>query len=99
MCRLKVFETFATPPLFDQFLRQAQTFILEIRQVLLWSKLSPSLNLNKNGHFSKFSLYQPLFLFCGCFQGAGRGPWEHDLKFCIFLFDDRVNLFAINGLQ
>ena len=43
-----------TPP-FAQFLRQAQILILEILNVFLWLKLSPSLNLNKIEHFSKVS--------------------------------------------
>jgi len=41
--------------LFAQFLRQAQILILEILNVFLWLKFSPSLNLNKNEHFSKVS--------------------------------------------
>ncbi|MBW2197543.1 MAG: hypothetical protein JRF58_06725 [Deltaproteobacteria bacterium] len=47
-------------PLFVQFLRQAQIVILEIRHVFLWLKSSPSLNLNKNEHFSKVSLARVL---------------------------------------
>jgi len=39
--------------LFAQFLRQTKILILEILNVLLWLKFSPSLNLNKNEHFSK----------------------------------------------
>ena len=41
--------------LFALFLRQTQILILEILNVLLWLKFSPSLNLNKNKHFSKAS--------------------------------------------
>jgi len=36
-------------------MRQAQILILEILNVFLWLKFSPSLNLNKNEHFSKVS--------------------------------------------
>ncbi len=43
-----------TPP-FVQFLCQAQILILEILNVCLWLKFSPSLNLNKIEHFSKVS--------------------------------------------
>jgi hypothetical protein len=43
-------------PLFVRFLCQAQILILEILDVFLWLKLSPSLNLNKNIYFSKVSL-------------------------------------------
>jgi hypothetical protein len=43
-------------PLFARFLRQAQNLILEILNVFLWLKLSPSLNSDKNMHFSKVSL-------------------------------------------
>ena len=39
--------------LFAQFLRQTKNLILEILNVLLWLKFSPSLNLNKDEHFSK----------------------------------------------
>jgi hypothetical protein len=39
--------------LFAQFLRQTKILILEILNVLLWLKFPPSLNLNKNEHFSK----------------------------------------------
>jgi len=35
-------------PLFARFLCQAQILILEILQVFLWLKLSPSLNSNKS---------------------------------------------------
>ena len=45
-------------PLFAQFLRQSQILILEILNVFLWFKFSPSLNLNKNEHFSKVSTLQ-----------------------------------------
>jgi len=41
--------------LFAQFWCQAQILILKILNVLLWLKFSPSLNLNKNEHFSKVS--------------------------------------------
>ena len=40
-----------------QFLCQAQIVILEILNIFLRLKLSPSLNLNKIGHFSKVSLH------------------------------------------
>ena len=43
-----------TPP-FAQFLCQAQILILEILNVFLWLKFSPSLNLNEIEHFSKVS--------------------------------------------
>jgi len=49
-------ETFAKHPPFVQSLRQAQILILEILNVLLWLKFSPSLALNKIEHFSKVSL-------------------------------------------
>jgi len=42
-------------PLFAQFLRQTQILILKIPNVFLRLKFSPSLNLNKNEHFSKVS--------------------------------------------
>jgi len=38
-------------------LRQAQILILEILNVFLWLKFSPSLTLNKIEHFSKVSLF------------------------------------------
>ncbi len=41
---------------FAQFRRQAQILILEILNVLLWLRFSPSLNLNKIEHFSKVSI-------------------------------------------
>jgi outer membrane lipoprotein-sorting protein len=43
-------------PLFAQFLCQVQILILKILNVFLWLKFSPSLNLNKNEHFSKVSM-------------------------------------------
>jgi hypothetical protein len=43
-----------TPP-FAQFQRQAQILSLEILNVFLHLKFSPSLNLNKIEHFSKVS--------------------------------------------
>jgi hypothetical protein len=43
-----------TPP-FAQFWRQAQILSLEILNVFLHLKFSPSLNLNKIEHFSKVS--------------------------------------------
>jgi hypothetical protein len=43
-------------PLLARFLRQAQILILKILNVFLRLKFSPSLNLNKNEHFSKVSL-------------------------------------------
>jgi hypothetical protein len=43
-----------TPP-FAQFLRQSQILILKILNVFLRLKFSPSLALNKIGHFSKVS--------------------------------------------
>ena len=45
-------------PLFAQFLRYVQISILEILNVFLWLKFSPSLNLNKNEHFSKVSMFR-----------------------------------------
>ena len=42
-------------PSFAQFLCQAQILILEILNVFLWIKFSPSLNLSKIEHFSKIS--------------------------------------------
>jgi len=42
--------------LFARFLRQAQILILEIFNIFLWLKFSPSLNSNKNYHFSKASM-------------------------------------------
>jgi len=47
--------------LFIQFLRQAQISILEIFYIFLWLKFSPSLNLNKNYHFSKVSPYVVIY--------------------------------------
>ena len=40
---------------FAQSLRQTQILILEILNVLLWLKFSPSLTLNEIDHFSKVS--------------------------------------------
>jgi len=40
---------------FAQFLRQAQILILEISNIFLWLKFSPSLNLNKIEHSAKVS--------------------------------------------
>ena len=44
-----------TPP-FSQSRRQAQILILEISNIFLWLKFSPSLILNKIEHFSKASM-------------------------------------------
>ena len=41
---------------FAQSLRQAQILILEILNVFLWLKLSPSLTLNKLKHFETDSV-------------------------------------------
>jgi len=57
-----VCETFANPPLFVQFLRQTQILILKILNVFMWLKLSPSLNLGKNKHFSKVSMFEMVIL-------------------------------------
>ena len=38
---------------FDQFPRQAQILILEISNIFLWLKFSPSLNLNEIEHSAK----------------------------------------------
>jgi len=48
-----------TPP-FARLLRQAQILILEIFNVFLWLKLSPSLYLAKIGRSSKVSIDQAL---------------------------------------
>ena len=40
---------------FAQFLRQAQIIILEISNIFLWLKFSPSLKLNKIEHSAKVS--------------------------------------------
>jgi len=63
-----------TPP-FARFLRQAQILILEILNVFLWLKFSPSLNSNKNLHFSKVSLMrrQNSRLFPGSCRGNKPG--------------------------
>jgi hypothetical protein len=57
------------PPEADKFLRlpremrspflwgHAQILILKILNIFLWLKFSPSLNLNKNEHFSKVSFF------------------------------------------
>ena len=50
-----------TPP-FAQSQRQAQILILEIFNIFLRLKLSPSLTLTKIGHFSKVSLSSPYAL-------------------------------------
>ena len=42
-------------PPFAQYLRQFKILILEIPNVLLWLKFSPSLALNKIEYFSKAS--------------------------------------------
>jgi len=44
-------------PSFAQSLRQAQILILEILQVFLWLKFSPSLTLDKIEHFETGSTY------------------------------------------
>jgi hypothetical protein len=67
-------------PLFAQFLRQAQILILKILNVFLRLKLSPSLNLNKNEHFSKVSVYK---------SGSGvsvQGKVTDDLQIFDILF-------------
>ena len=46
---------------FSQFLRQTQILILEISNVFLWLKFSPSLNLNKIEHSAKVSLPEDLY--------------------------------------
>jgi hypothetical protein len=46
---------FKTPP-FAQYLRQTQILILEILNVFLWLKFSPSLTLNKIEHFETASI-------------------------------------------
>jgi hypothetical protein len=51
-----------TPP-FAQFRRQTQILILKILNVFLWLKFSPSLALNKIGHFSKVSMIAAVVLF------------------------------------
>ncbi len=48
-------ETFGKHPLLAQFHRQAQILILEIPNVFLRLKFSPSLNLNKIGRFPNVS--------------------------------------------
>jgi len=57
---------------FAQFLRQTQILILEILNVLLWLKFSPSLNLNKNEHFSK--VFSQTNLEKGRVTAAGPSP-------------------------
>ncbi|MGA8178795.1 MAG: hypothetical protein WB792_01965, partial [Desulfobacterales bacterium] len=82
--------------LFAQFLRQAQFLILKIRNVFLWLKISPSLNLNKNEHFPKVSLpnYQALqslsFSKCRCTMQflhldarTSEKPYQCDIKLLI----------------
>ena len=51
---------FKTSP-FAQYLRQAQILILEILNVFLWLKFSPSLILNKIEHFETASLVLSYF--------------------------------------
>ena len=50
-----------TPP-FARLLRQAQILILEILNVFLWLKLSPSLYLAKIGRSSKVSVQPQLLI-------------------------------------
>ncbi len=52
---LHYFANFKTSP-FAQYLRQAQILILEILNVFLWLKFSPSLTLNKIEHFETASI-------------------------------------------
>jgi len=50
---------FKTSP-FAQYLRQAQILILEILNVFLWLKFSPSLILNEIEHFETASLWMQI---------------------------------------
>ncbi|MBT8370164.1 MAG: hypothetical protein KJO34_04315 [Deltaproteobacteria bacterium] len=59
-CSLFKIRDLCKTPLFTQFLRQAQILILEILNVFLWLKFSPSLHLSKNEHFSKVSIQSAL---------------------------------------
>jgi len=54
------FKDLCKTPLFAQSRRQAQILILKIPNVFLWLKFSPSLALNKIGHFSKVSILSSL---------------------------------------
>jgi hypothetical protein len=56
--------------LFARFLRQTQILILEIHNVFLRLKLSPSLNSNKNMHFSKVSNIKVVKIACIFFRMA-----------------------------
>ena len=66
--------------LFPRFLRQAQISILKIFNILLWLKFLPSLNANKNYHFSKVSIHIAIVLLmtciflCSCAGLIGRAP-------------------------
>jgi hypothetical protein len=59
-----------------QFRCQAQILILEILNVFLWLKLSPSLNLNKIKHFSKASALAVFtgLLFWGVLSAGAQEP-------------------------
>jgi hypothetical protein len=75
------------PPEADKFLRlpremrspflwgQAQILILKILYVFPRLKISPSLNLNKNEHFSKVSTFWRKTDHCG-FSSSGINPAE-----------------------
>ena len=59
---------------FAQSLRQAQILILEILQVFLWLKSSPSLTLDKIEHFETSS-YE-IFNSCYAYQNRDtRAKW------------------------
>jgi len=73
LCKTSLFEVLR---LSVQSLRQAQILILEILNVFLWLKSSPSLTLNKNEHLSKVSKQTAFFSFILFFVSILAMPWE-----------------------
>ena len=76
-----------TPP-FAQFRRLAQILILEILNVFLWLKFSPSLNVNEIEHFSKVSSRHqndaipfdlPDGVTAACLNRSRRGGAKHGI--------------------
>ena len=64
-------------PPFAQYLRQAQILILEILNVFLWLKFSPSLILNKIEHFETASCV--LEIRCLRMENARKSIFTHNI--------------------
>ena len=74
----RILRTLGTVP-FAQFLRQAQILILDILQVCLRLKSSPSLNLDKIERFpkpSRLTLYYNLINLCGDISQDQLDHWR-----------------------